>query len=156
MKKPVAAAFLCALAVAIFGALVTQIGPWYFGLRKPSWQPPDWLFGPVWTLIFGLAAVAAILAWRDSPAGSAHVRIVSAFVANMILNSLWSYLFFRAHRPDWALTEVAFLWASIVIVMIVLWPFSRTAAWLMAPYLCWVSFASYLNLVIVRLNEPFA
>jgi tryptophan-rich sensory protein len=156
MTRPVIAAFLCALAVAIFGALVTQLGPWYVALKKPSWQPPDWLFGPAWTLIFGLAALAAVLAWKDSPAGAAHTRIVAAFAANMVLNSLWSVLFFRLHRPDWALIEVAFLWASIAIVMIVLWPFSQAATWLMTPYLLWVSFASYLNLVIVRLNQPFA
>jgi tryptophan-rich sensory protein len=153
---PIAAAFACALAVAIFGALVTQIGPWYFALKKPSWQPPDWLFGPAWTLIFGLAALAAVLAWRQSPPGAAHVRIVLAFAANMILNSLWSVLFFRLHRPDWALIEVAFLWASIVIVMLILWPYSHNATWLIAPYLAWVSFASFLNLTIVRLNQPFA
>jgi tryptophan-rich sensory protein len=156
VTKPIIAAFLCAFAVALFGALVTQLGPWYVALKKPSWQPPDWLFGPAWTLIFGLAAIAAVLSWRDSAPGPAHVRIIAAFAANMILNSLWSLLFFRLHRPDWALIEVAFLWASIAIVMIVLWPISQTATWLMTPYLLWVSFASYLNLVIVRLNEPFA
>ena len=156
MMSPIATAFACALAVAIFGALVTEIGPWYFALKKPSWQPPDWLFGPAWTLIFALAAVAAVLAWRDSSPGSAHLRIVLAFAANMILNSLWSVLFFRLHRPDWALIEVAFLWVSIVIVMLILWPSSHSATWLIAPYLAWVSFASFLNLTIVRLNKPFA
>jgi tryptophan-rich sensory protein len=65
-------------------------------------------------------------------------------------------LFFRLHRPDWALIEVAFLWASIVIVMLILWPYSHNATWLIAPYLAWVSFASFLNLTIVRLNQPFA
>jgi tryptophan-rich sensory protein len=155
IMPPVAAAFACALAVSIFGALATQIGPWYFALKKPSWQPPDWLFGPVWTLIFGLAALAAVLAWRHAPPGAAHLRIVLGFVANMILNSLWSVLFFRLQRPDWALVEVAFLWASIVIVMMIVWQFSHAATWLLAPYLLWVSFASYLNLTIVQLNQPF-
>ena len=146
---------LAAFALGALGALVTELGPWYYALKKPSWQPPDWLFGPAWTLIFGLAAVAGVLAWRGTDSRAGHARILWLFGVNAILNVGWSWLFFRLHRPDWALFEVGFLWLSIVALMVGLWPYSKTASWLLVPYLAWVSFASVLNLAIVRLNQPF-
>jgi tryptophan-rich sensory protein len=156
MVKPVFAAFAAALVVASLGAAATQLGPWYYALHKPSWQPPDWLFGPAWTLIFGLAAAAGVSAWRHAGTRRARVKIIAAFAINMGLNTLWSLLFFRLHRPDWALFEVGFLWASILVLMGVLWSFSHLASYLLLPYLLWVSFASVLNLAIVRLNAPFS
>ncbi len=149
------AAFIATLTAAA-GGLLTQIGPWYRALRKPSWQPPDWLFAPAWTTIFALCATAAVLGWDAAPDATARARIVGLFMLNVVLNIAWSWLFFRLHRPDWAFVEVFFLWASILALIIVLWPLSQHAGWSLLPYLAWVSFAAYLNWTIVRLNRPFA
>jgi len=154
-SRPVAAAALAAAGVATLGALTTDIGPWYFSLHKPAWQPPDWLFGPAWTLIFALAALAAVFYWRATQVRIERWQMLAAFACNAFLNTFWSLLFFRLRRPDWALYEVGFLWLSIVVLMVLLSRRSRASGWLLAPYLAWVSFASILNLTIVRLNAPF-
>lgn len=143
------------MLVAALGGAMTEIGPWYQNLRKPSWQPPDWLFAPAWTLIFALAAVSGVLAWRGAPDRASRTRMIWLFALNGALNVLWTALFFRIKRPDWALYEVGFLWLSIVALMVALAPSSRTASWLLVPYLLWVSFAAFLNWEIVRLNGPF-
>jgi len=149
----VLAAALAALLVAAAGSAVTDIGPWYQALRKPAWQPPDWAFGPIWTLVFALWATALYLAWRN--AGARRGRIVVLFAANGSLNVLWSWLFFGLQRPDWALMEVVALWLSVALLIVALVGVSKTAAWLLAPYLLWVSVAAALNLAVVRLNAPF-
>jgi translocator protein len=153
--KPIVIAALAALSVAALGALTTQLGSWYNHLRKPSWQPPDWLFGPAWTLIFAMAALAAVLYWRQATNPQSRLPVVAAFALNGFLNTLWSLLFFRLQRPDWALYEVGFLWLSIALLIVLLARASSLAAWLLAPYLVWVSFASALNWKIVALNAPF-
>lgn len=154
--KPILAAAVCAIAVGSLGALTTELGTWYFQLRKPAWQPPDWLFGPVWTLIFALAALAAVLYWRDEPDRENRLRVLAAFAVNAFLNTFWSLLFFRLKRPDLALDEVGFLWLSILVLILLLRRRSRSAGWLIAPYLAWVSFAAFLNWTIVQLNAPFS
>lgn len=154
--KPVVAAALSASAVAALGALATDLGTWYYGLRKPAWQPPDWLFGPAWTLIFALAALAGVLYWRERANRNERLQLIAAFALNAFLNTLWSLLFFRLERPDWALGEVGFLWLSIVLLVVLLARGSRLAACLLLPYLAWVSFAALLNWKIVQLNMPFA
>jgi len=152
---PIAVAAGSAILVASVGATMTDIGPWYQGLAKPSWQPPDWLFGPAWTLIFALAALSAATAWRDAPDQASREWMVGLFAINGVLNILWSALFFRLRRPDWALVEVAFLWLSVLALILLLRRDSRLAAWLLSPYLAWVTFAAVLNLAVVRLNAPF-
>jgi len=154
--KPIAAALLTAIVVATAGALITDLGPWYVNLKKPSWQPPDWLFGPAWTLIFGLDALAAVLAWRGARTPADERRIIILFAINLTLNVLWSALFFRLHRPDWALGEVGFLLLSVAALVLGLRPMSRLASALILPYLAWVGFASFLNWTIVQINPPFA
>ncbi len=153
--KPVAVAFSAALLTGILGAFVTEIGPWYLGLKKPGFQPPDWLFGPVWTAIFAMLAMSAVLAWKTADNAKARAWVIRLYVFNLILNLLWSTLFFRAHRPDWALFEVVFLWASIAALIWSLLLRSRLASWLLVPYLAWVTFAAILNMAIVQLNGPF-
>ena len=143
------------VAVGGLGAALTKLGPWYYGLRKPRWQPPDWLFGPAWTLILGFASWAAILGWNGAADPALRQRIALLFVANGLLNMGWSLLFFTLQRPDWALLEVAALWLSLVALIVGLAPASALASWLIVPYLLWVSFASVLNLAIVRRNAPF-
>ncbi len=153
--KPILAAAAAAVGVAALGASATELGPWYQSLVKPSWQPPDWLFGPAWTLIYALAAVAGVLAWTNAHGRASRTRILAAFALNALANVLWSELFFGFQRPDWALAEVGLLWFTIVLLMVVLARHSKAASWLLAPYLAWVSFAALLNLAIVRLNYPF-
>ena len=153
--KVIAVAAIAAAFVATLGATVTDIGPWYQELRKPAWKPPDWLFGPAWTLIFALAALSAATAWRDARTGIHRDWIIILFSVNGTLNVLWSYLFFRAQRPDWALLEVILLWGSILLLIVYLARFSRTAAWLLLPYLAWVTFAGALNWAVVQLSGPF-
>jgi benzodiazapine receptor len=107
---PVLAAAAAAIVVASLGMTMTDLGPWYQGLQKPSWQPPDWAFGPAWTVIFALAAISGVVAWRNAETDAQREWIIILFAINGTLNILWSALFFRFHRPDWALYEVAFLW----------------------------------------------
>jgi tryptophan-rich sensory protein len=153
--KPVAVAAIAATLVASLGGLATQLGPWYDGLTKPPWQPPDWLFGPAWTVIFALIAAAGVVAWSAAGDRAARGRVMWLFALNGFLNVLWSVLFFHLQRPDWALVEVIFLWLSILLLIAAVSAISRLAGWLLVPYLAWVTFASILNLAIVRLNQPF-
>ena len=148
----VAAAGVTVLGVA--GMMLTPLDAWYYNLRKPSWQPPNWLFGPVWTMIFGLAALAGVLYWRLETGREARLQILAAFALNAFLNTLWSLLFFRIKRPDLALDEVGLLWLSIILLIVLLRRRSAAAAWLLVPYVVWVSFAAYLNWTIVQLNAP--
>ena len=143
------------LVVAVVGALATDVGAWYRELNKPSWQPPDWLFGPMWTIIYCFIVAAVGQVWSHSPPG-AHGAILWVTGVNLVLNVAWSYLFFTFRRPSWALVEVVPLWLSIVAMMIVFAEHRPLAAWLLSPYLAWVSVAAYLNLTIVRLNRPAA
>jgi tryptophan-rich sensory protein len=151
----VVAAALSAMAVGGLGALLTQLGPWYYQLQKPAWQPPDWLFGPAWTLIFALCALAGVLFWRHRTNREERQQVIAAFALNAFLNTLWSLLFFRLQRPDWAMYEVGFLWFSILLLIFLIRRGTRTGAWLLVPYVLWVSFAAILNWKIMRLNAPF-
>jgi tryptophan-rich sensory protein len=118
----------------------------------PWWKPPDALFGPAWTLIFACAALAGAQGWRALNRPAARFALCGYFVLNAALNVLWSALFFRFRRPDLALLEVGLLWLSIVLLMVTLWRGSRLAAWLLLPYLLWVSYAGVLNMAVARLN----
>lgn len=151
MTIDIVASVLWGVIVAVLGAWLTDLTPWYYALKRPSWQPPDRLFGPAWTVILTCASYALYLGLH-TPAAA---LIAVLFVVNGVANILWSPLFFKFGRPDWALKEVPFLWLSILAPMVVLWPVSRTGAWLLLPYLLWVSFATVLNWTIVRMNRPF-
>ena len=102
-----------------------------------------------------MAALAGVIYWRRQEDRDSRMQLLGAFALNGFLNLLWSLLFFRLERPDWALYEVAFLWLSIALLIGLLKPVSRSAAWLLVPYLIWVSFASVLNWKIVAMNAPF-
>jgi tryptophan-rich sensory protein len=141
--------------VAALGGTLTDIGPWYLALAKPPWQPPGWLFGPVWTLIFACCAWSFADAWVSARTPATRATILWLFGANMVLNVAWSALFFYWRRPDWALIEVVLLWLSIAGLIVALKPVSRRAAALLAPYLAWVTIAAVLNWEVVRLNGPF-
>ena len=149
------AAVLWAVVLGFAGGILTEIGPWYRNLKKPAWQPPDWLFGPAWTVILGLAAWAAVLAWNGATDEAGRMTVAALFAINFVFHFLWSPLFFTRRRPDWALVEVPFLWGSVLALTIGLRDYSVLATWLIVPYLAWVSFAACLNWTIVRLNAPF-
>lgn len=154
-SKPVWVAAAAALFVAMLGGLMTDIGPWYMGLKQPAWKPPDWAFGPVWTTIFALAAAAGVKGWRSAPSPASRELLLVLFALNGFLNVFWSLLYFRLHRPDWALLEVPFLWLSVLALIVVLRRSSAAAAWLLVPYLVWVAIAALLNWQTVQLNGPF-
>ncbi len=150
--QPILIAATTAVAVAVLGALSTEIGPWYYSLRLPSWKPPDWAFGPIWTVIFTLAAASAVVAWSHAGDNYERYLVITLFAVNCVLNVLWSVLFFRLQRPDWALIEVMLLWLSIVVMIFKLARISLPASALLVPYLVWVSIASALNFTIVQMN----
>lgn len=136
-------------AGAIGGAATRPAIPtWYAGLEKPAWNPPDWVFGPVWTALYLLMGTAAWLAWRAGAPPSAFVL----FGAQLALNALWSVLFFGLRRPDLALGGILALLAAIAACTVAFAQASRSAAWLMVPYAAWVAFATALNLAVWRLN----
>ena len=139
--------FALAAAAASVGALVGP-GAWYAALHKPSWNPPNWLFGPVWTVLYIMIAAAGALAYR---AGADRFTI-AVWGAQLVLNAAWTWLFFGLHRPDWALVEIAALLAAIALFAVRAWPYSRLSAVLFMPYLGWVAFATALNLTLWRLN----
>lgn len=155
MWLPIVIAGGGAVLLGGLGGLMTPIDGWYRDLRKPSWQPPNWAFGPAWTLILGLAAWSAVIAWNAAPDDVARMRVIVLFAVNALCHAGWSPLFFRWRRPDWALVEVVFLWSSLVALLVGLWPIAPMASLLIVPYFLWVSFAAWLNRTIVVLNHPF-
>ena len=140
---------LC-FAVAGVGGMATapSIPNWYAGLAKPSWTPPSWVFGPVWSVLYLSMAVATWLVWRR---GDAVVPMVP-FGIQLVFNAAWSWLFFGLHSPDAAFIDIVLLWLAIVATTVVFWRRSTLAGILFMPYLIWVSFAAVLNFAIWRLN----
>ena len=148
-------AFVISFTTAGIGSALTDLGPWYQVLKQPDWKPPDTAFGVIWSTIFTLGAFSGWLAWRQAPLLRERLVVLVVFLINLCLNVLWSWLFFVQHRPDWALVELYFLWASIVAMMVVSWRHSRVAAVLLVPYLAWVTTAGFLNQANIQLNGPF-
>ncbi len=128
-----------------------EIGAWYRTLRKPFFNPPNWIFGPVWTLLYLLMAVAA---WIVSQSGPSTLRTAALglFLAQLALNLAWSWIFFRRHALGGALAEVLLLWLAIGATTLVFARVTPAAGWLLLPYWGWASFASLLNAAIWRLN----
>jgi tryptophan-rich sensory protein len=126
-------------------------GEWYEALNKPSWNPPNSVFGPVWTALYILMGVAAWLVWRKVGFIGAQF-VLTLFIIQLVLNSLWSYLFFGIHRPELAFVDIIVLWVSIFGITIGFWRISILAGIFLLPYLIWVSFASVLNFQLWRLN----
>ena len=152
---PATVAAIAAAIVAVLGATITDLGPWYQSLEKPSWNPPDVVFPIGWTVIFALNTAAIVSAWRAAPTPKVSDTIIGLFALNAFLNITWSMLFFRIQRPDWAFIEVLLLWLSILALIIYCGRYSRSSALLFLPYLAWVTFAGALNWAVVELNGPF-
>jgi len=141
--------FLCFSAAAL-GGLATP-GEWYRSLAKPPWTPPDQVFGPVWTVLYGTMAISAWLVWRQEGVRGARLAL-GFFLAQLALNVLWSWIFFGWQKPGWAVIEIAILWFAIAVTAVMFSRIRRAAGFLLAPYLTWVTFAAALNFEIWRLN----
>ena len=142
---------LLCFSAASLGA-VFMPGDWYLTLKKPSWNPPGWIFGPVWTALYTMMAVAAWLVWRRG-GFAAQRRPLALFLTQLGLNAAWTPLFFGLRRPGIAFIEIVLLWLAIAATLAFFRPVSHVAAWLLAPYLAWVSFAAMLNFALWRLNS---
>jgi benzodiazapine receptor len=175
IAKLIVAIGVSALAGAVGGLFTAPAisSGWYAVLQKPSWSPPAWVFGPVWTTLYVLMGVAAWLVWmkmdsrrrdavkfalptmgRHAKIGKKDIRVaLTIFGIQLSLNALWSIIFFGLKSPGWAFVEIVVLWSSIVATMFLFAKISRLAAWLLVPYILWVSFAGYLNYSLWALNR---
>jgi tryptophan-rich sensory protein len=146
----VLAIFVVACGLAAATGVLFPPGAFYERLRKPSWQPPRWVFAPVWTLLSILIAVAGWLVWRSG--GPGIELALGAYALQLILNAAWTPLFFGLRRPDLALCDIVAMWLAIALTIALFVPISPLATLLLVPYLLWVSFASALNYAVWTLN----
>jgi benzodiazapine receptor len=144
--------FAAACAMAASTGVAFPPGEWYGQLVKPTWRPPNWIFAPAWTILYISIAVSGWLVWRDLGFVAAAVPL-AVFAVQLALNAAWTPIFFGLHRPDLAFIEIVLLWSSIVATIALFYPVNAGAAWLLVPYLGWVTFAAALNLSIWRLNN---
>lgn len=153
---PLVAWLVVCYGVSVVGGLVTEhaVETWYQTLAKPGVNPPDWVFGPVWTVLYGLMAVAAWLVWASAD-NVARRRGIVWFCAQLAVNLMWSFVFFGARMLGLAVVDIALLWALIAVTMVFFFKVSRAAGWLMVPYLGWVTFAGYLNWAVWMMNPGF-
>jgi translocator protein len=142
------------LMVGAVAGLFTSSGVdgWYANANKPSFNPPNWIFAPVWTTLYILMGIAMYIVWKWE--GDKQVKRTALFlyVVQLTLNFAWSFIFFKLQQPGWAFAEIIAMWVMILMTIIWFSKISRTAAWLLVPYLGWVSFASVLNYYIWQLN----
>ena len=142
------------ISVGWISGLITRsaISGWYRTLKKPSFNPPNWIFAPVWTMLYILMGIAAWLVWKQ-PASQLRTYGLVWFLIQLGLNFFWSMIFFRWRAIAGALGEISILWLAILATMVLFWEVRPLAGWLMVPYLAWISFATALNLAIFRLNR---
>lgn len=155
MIKPIKflVAEIVSLAAGAIGSIATvaNIPTWYAALEKPFFNPPNWVFGPVWTTLYVLMGVSLYLVWV-TPHKKPKQQAFIAFGVQLILNTLWSLVFFGLHLPWMGVIVIVLLLASIVATIKLFWPISKTAAYLLVPYVAWVVFATFLNVAIALLN----
>jgi tryptophan-rich sensory protein len=138
------------LGAGFFGSQFTP-GEWYASLEKPAWNPPSSIFAPVWTCLYILMALAVWLVWIQAR-HPGRIHAVAVFIMQLVLNGLWSYLFFGLNRPGMAFLEIIIMWGAILVTIVMFWKIRPLAGILLMPYLLWVSFASVLNHQLWRLN----
>jgi tryptophan-rich sensory protein len=131
---------------------VTGTGSWYQTINKPSWNPPNWIFGPVWTMLYILMGIALFLVWKSGVQSPLKKAAITFFTIQMTLNFFWSLIFFNQHQIGWAFAEIIALWLMILLTIFAFARVNNTAAWLLVPYISWVSFAAILNYTIWNLN----
>ena len=151
--KLIIAIVVCELAGGI-GSLFTisAISTWYTTLAKPSLNPPGWIFGPVWTTLYLLMGIAAFLVWNKGWDRKDVRKALGVFLLQLVLNAIWSIIFFGLHSPLWAFVDLVAMWLAIFWTMTLFYKISKPAMWLLLPYILWVSFAGYLNYSIWILN----
>jgi translocator protein len=141
------------LVGAIAGYFTTAgVKGWYTVATKPCFNPPNWIFAPVWTTLYVLMGIALFLVWKSDADRAIKQPAILLFVAQLTLNFFWSIIFFKLQQPGWAFAEIILMWLMILLTILWFGKISSTAAWLLVPYICWVSFASVLNYSIWRLN----
>ena len=158
-KKPIdkgklIIAVLIPLIVGFIGSFFTapSISTWYATINKPDFNPPSWVFGPAWTILYILMGIALYLVWTKGFKTKGVKLAVYLFALHLFLNVIWSLLFFGLRSPYYAYLEINFLWVSILITMIAFYHVSKKAAYLLVPYILWVSFATILNFFVFMLN----
>jgi benzodiazapine receptor len=157
MKKAVGvivSVLICELA-GVIGSLFTtpSIPGWYAGLTKPAFNPPNWIFGPVWTTLYALMGVAAYLVFARRDGSKGVRRALAVFAIQLVLNALWSVVFFGAHMILGAAALIVVLWGSILATILLFHRISKAASWLLAPYILWVTFAAVLNFSLALFNR---
>jgi tryptophan-rich sensory protein len=143
--------FIGACLLAATTGATFRPGDWYEQLKKPSWRPPNWVFAPAWAVLYLTIAVSGWLVWRTAGFAGAAAPL-SIYLLQLGLNAAWSAIFFGMRRPDLAFVEIILLWLSIVATIAAFHPVNAAAAWLLLPYLAWVTFAAVLNFTVWRMN----
>ena len=131
----------------------SEIPGWYQTINKPTWNPPSWLFGPVWTTLYVMMGIALFLIWKYDASQSVKKTAIILFAVQLVLNFFWSFIFFNQHQIGWAVVEIITMWVFILLTIFAFAPISKIAAWLLVPYISWVSFATILNYTIWQLNK---
>jgi len=143
---------LCYAVSAVGAAASVNAGSFYRDLTQPSWSPPSWVFGPVWSLLYTMIGVSAWMVWRRG-GFTRNKKVLALFIAHLIPNALWSWLFFNWKMGTGALIDIAILWVMIITLVLLFYKKSRIAAALLLPYLMWVTFAAVLNLNLLLNNQ---
>lgn len=158
MKTPniikAALAIVICEAAGILGSIFTmsEIPTWYATLAKPALNPPSWIFGPVWTTLYAMMGIAVFLVWQKGTHKKEVRNALGIFAIQLALNTAWSILFFGLHNPFLALIDIVLMWCAIAVTIRVFYKITKPAAYLLIPYILWVSFATYLNYSIWMLN----
>lgn len=142
------------LLIGFLGSLLTMdsVKTWYLTLNKPSFNPPNAIFGPVWSLLYILMGISSYLVWKKRKTAIGYSWAIGIYVLQLLLNLMWSYLFFYQHQIGFSLIEIGLLLLTIIINAFIFYRIDKAAGWLFVPYILWVSFASYLTYSISILN----
>ena len=129
-----------------------SVNSWYVNVNKPSFNPPSWLFAPVWTALYLMMGIAFYLVWKAAATDALKKQAMTFYAVQLFLNFIWSFIFFYLQQPGWAMVDIVLMWIMILFTIIWFGKISPVAAWLLVPYICWVSFAALLNYSIWKLN----
>ena len=131
----------------------TGVESWYQTIARPTWNPPGWLFGPVWTTLYVMMGISLFLVWKEDTSVELKKIGIALFAVQLVLNFFWSFIFFNQHQIGWALVEIAAMWVFILLTIFAFAQVNKAAAWLLVPYISWVSYATILNYTIWQLNK---
>ena len=143
------------VAIGVISGLFTtaEIPGWYQTINKPAWNPPSWIFAPVWTTLYVLMGIALFLVWKSNADPIVKKTAITLFAVQLVFNFFWSFIFFKQHQVGWALAEIITMWLFIFLTIFAFARVNKIAAWLLVPYISWVSFATILNYTIWKLNS---